>query len=342
MAKRDYYEVLGVPRTATADEIRKAYRKLARQYHPDVNKSPEAPTKFTEVQEAYDALSDEQKRKLYDQYGHAEPRPAGAGAGGPGTGAHYNWSGVGGPGGRMDIDAEDLSSMFEAFFGSRGGEAGGFGVGMGGVSGMGGGSGRGRAKRSRARQPEPEAEAVEHEITVPFMTAAKGGSEQLRISVDGKTRTLDVTIPKGIADGARLRVRGGADGADVILRIRVGEHPLFRRSEARGGKAEGLDLYLDLPLTIAEATLGATVSVPTFGGRVELTIPPGSASGRKLRLRGRGLEDAKANKGDLYAILRVVAPDGQRLSAEEAAALTRIAEKFPGPRTGPEWTAGAA
>lgn len=338
MAKRDYYEVLGVPRTATADEIRNAYRKLARQFHPDVNKSPEAPKRFTEVQEAYDTLSDEPKRKLYDQYGHADPRAAAAGAG-PG-GAHYSWTGAGSPGGRMDIDSEDLSSMFEAFFGGRGGEGFGVGPGVGGMGGMGGGASRAKARRAKPRQPEPQ--TIEHEITIPFMTAAKGGSEQLRISVDGKTRTLDVTIPRGIADGARLRVRGGADGADVILRIKVGEHPLFRRSESRGGKAEGLDLFLDLPLTIAEATLGATVSVPTLDARVELTVPPGSASGRKLRLRARGLEDAKANKGDLYAVVKIVAPDGQRLDADETATLKRIADKFPSPRAGPEWTAGAA
>src|SRR5262249_17289420 len=161
----------------------------------------------------------------------------------------------------------------------------------------------------------------EHEITVPFMTAAKGGSEQLRVSVDGKTRTLDVTIPRGIGDGARLRVRGGADGADVILRIKVGEHALFRRSGARGGKAEGLDLDLDVALSIAEATLGATVGAPTLDGRVELTVPPGSASGRKLRLRSRGLEDPKGAQGDWYAVVRIVAPDGQRLEADEAATL---------------------
>src|SRR5438045_2762408 len=118
MAKRDYYEVLGVARTASADEIRKAYRTLARQLHPDVNKSPDAQKKFTEVQAAYDILSDEQKRKMYDQFGHAEPRAAGAGAGGPGgAGAHYTWTNVGGGGAGVDMDMEDLGSMFEAFFG---------------------------------------------------------------------------------------------------------------------------------------------------------------------------------------------------------------------------------
>lgn len=322
MAKRDYYEVLGVRRGATQEEIRKAYRKLARQYHPDVNKSPEAPRRFTEVQEAYDVLSDEQKRRVYDQVGHAEPRTAAGGPGGP----HYAWGT--GPGARMDVDAEDLSSMFEAFFGGGRGD---FGMGFGGMG--------GRARSRRSRAAEPVARAVEHELLVPFMTAAKGGTETLRLTTDGKARTIDVRIPKGVADGTRLRVR--AEGQEVILRIKVGEHPLFRRSEARNAPASGLDLYLDLPLTIAEATLGATVTVPTLEGSVEVTVPPGSASGRKLRLRGRGIEDAQGAKGDLYAVVKIVPPDGERLSAEERAALRGIAERFPNPRGGQDWPAGA-
>jgi curved DNA-binding protein len=324
MAKRDYYEVLGVARTATADDIRKAYRKLARQYHPDVNKSPDAAKKFTEVQEAYDVLSDDSRRRTYDEVGHAPEPRAGAGAGG----GHYPWTNAAGHG--AEVDTEDLSSMFDAFFGGRGQDFG-----------MGGMGGRARTKRGRARaQPEPQP-PPEHELEVTFLTAVRGGNERLRLSADGKVRTIDVTIPQGVTNGARLRVRGGSGAGDLILRIKVGEHPLFRRTEVRGVGAEGLDLYLDLPLSIAEATLGATVAVPTLNGTIELTVPPGSASGRKLRLRGRGVEDAKGAKGDLYAILKIVPPEGGRLSADDAAALRRIAGTS-SPRTGPEWPTGAA
>jgi len=328
MAKPDYYQVLGVARTATADEIRKAYRKLARQFHPDVNKSADASKKFNEVQEAYDILSDEPKRKMYDQVGHADFRPQGAGGGAP----HYTWSNVGGGGARNEVDSEDLGSMFEAFFGGRGGNFGG-----GGMGGMGGGRGRAGRRPGRATSPA-ESPPVETQLDVAFMTAVKGGTERLRIDAGGKVSTIDVTIPKGIADGGRLRVKGGGGIGDVILKVRIGEHPLFRRTESRGvGGAQGLDLYLDLPLTIAEATLGATVPVPTLDGTLELTVPPGTASGRKLRLRGRGIEDAKGVKGDLYAIAKIAPPDGRSLTPEEAAALRGIAARFPGPRAGHDW-----
>jgi curved DNA-binding protein len=327
MAKRDYYSVLGVPRTASADDIRKAYRKLARELHPDVNKSADAQKKFTEVQEAYDALSDEQKRRNYDQFGHVEPRPAGAGGGGgPAGGPHYTWTNVGGQGG-AEVDMEDLGSMFEAFFGNRGGP-GMWGMGGGGFGSAARGS---RARRARPRvEPEPEP-AVEHELSITFMTAAKGGKETLRLIEDGQTRTVEVTIPRGIAEGARLRV------GDVVLKVRIGHHPLLRRSEAKGGPETGLDVYLDLPLTVAEATLGAKVTVPTLEGTVELSIPPGTSSGRKLRVRGQGVQEAKGTRGDLYAITRVVVPDGATLAPEDAEALRRISERTPPPRAGDEW-----
>lgn len=309
MAKRDYYDVLGVTKSASADDIRRAYRKLARQYHPDVNKSPDAQKKFTEVQEAYDVLSDAAKRKAYDQFGHAaESRAAGGGGGPGGGGPHYQWSTTGGA--RVDMD--DLGSMFDAFFG-----------------GMGGGrsqAGRGtRARRARPMEPEDEPQpAAEYDLSITFMTAVKGGKEPFRLEQDGKTRTIEVNVPKGVVDGAKLRVRGAAGGADLILRVRVGEHPVFRRTEVKGVGNQGLDLYLDLPLNLAEATLGATIPVPTLEGQVELTIPEGTPSGRKLRLKGKGIEDAQGKKGDLYVITRIVPPRGGELSSEEAEVLRRL------------------
>lgn len=320
MAKRDYYEVLGVGRSASAEDIRKAYRKLARQFHPDVNKSADAGKRFQEVQEAYDALSDEQKRRTYDQFGHVEPRQAGAGAPG-GGGAHYTWSNVGGQGpGGVEMDMEDLGSMFEAFFGGQQQGAG---------PGFAGAGGRGKTRRARPR-PEPQP-ADEHDLNVSFLTAARGGTERLRLIENGQTRTIEVTIPKGIPDGARLRV------GEVVLKVRVGHHPLFRRSEQPGQSEQGLDLYLELPLTIAEATLGGRVTLPTLEEMVELGVPPGTPSGRKLRLRGKGLSDAKGIRGDFYAISRLIVPDGSELPPEDAAVLQRIASMGADPRDGAQW-----
>jgi curved DNA-binding protein len=324
MAKRDYYDVLGVSKAATADDIRKAYRKLARQFHPDVNKAADAAKRFNEVQEAYDVLADEQKRRAYDQFGHAGPGFSSAGAATGGR-PHYSWSNVGGGVHAPDMDMDDLSSMFEAFFGGQQ-------PGVGGMGGMGGARG-GKARRARP-QPQPQRESLEHELEITFMTAARGGTEQLRLQQpDGKSRTIEVRIPKGTPDSTRLRVRAGADGPDIILRIKVGPHPIFRRTE-QGAGPQGLDLYLDLPLTIAEATLGTSVSVPTLDGSVELKIPPGSASGRKLRVKGQGLEDDKGTRGDLYAVIKIVPPTAN-LTDKEAELLRAIAAKSPSPRA--EW-----
>src|SRR5262249_50877506 len=161
------------------------------------------------------------KRKSYDQFGHAEPRAAGPGNGG----MHYGWSP--GPGGRSDVDVEDLSSMFDAFFGGRG-------------EGFAGAGRKRRTGRSRVEEQAPP--RAEHTIDITFMTAVRGGTESLRMDMGGKSRSLDVTIPKGITSGSKLRVRGGADGGDLILTVRVGGHPVFRRAEV-AGLPEGLDLY---------------------------------------------------------------------------------------------------
>lgn len=318
MSKRDYYEVLGVGKSASADDIRRAYRKLARQYHPDVNKAPDAQKKFTEVQEAYDVLSDVAKRKSYDQFGHAAEARASAPGGGGAGGPQYQWSNAGGT---MDMD--DLGSMFDAFFGGMGGK-------------QGAGPRGSKARRARPQREEPEsAPSQEHDLPITFMTAVKGGKEPVRFDQDGRTRTIEVNVPRGVAEGAKLRIKGAADGQDLILKVRIGDHPVFRRTEVKGQGDQGLDLYLDLPLDLSEATLGATVPVPTLDGRVELTIPPGTPSGRKLRLKGKGIEDVQGRKGDLYVITRIVPPTGGELSSEEADALRRLCARFPGVR--PDW-----
>ncbi|MGH7244366.1 MAG: DnaJ C-terminal domain-containing protein [Phycisphaerales bacterium] len=318
MSEKDLYSVLGVAKTASDDEIKKAYRKLARQYHPDVNKAPDAGAKFTEAQEAYDILSDEKKRRYYDQFG-VVPGSAAADAGTPGHGPRTPWEG----GQRvradqMDMDPEELGSMFETFFG--GGRArdpfGGspFGGGGGGGNAAGGRGARGRAQRTV--EPEP----LEHDLFLTFLGAAKGGAEELKLNFDGKARTIEVNIPAGVRDKQQLRMRKGAGDRDLVLNIRVGGHPTFRRED-------GNDISLELNLSVSDAILGATVSVPTLDSAVELRVPPGTSSGAKLRLRGKGIQPAKGDAGDLYAIVRVLVPKPDLLSDAEKQAIREIGAK---------------
>lgn len=315
MSDKDLYSVLGVARGASDDEIKKAYRKLARQYHPDVNKSPDAGAKFSQVQEAYDVLSDEKKRRYYDQFG-VVPGSAAAEAGTAGAGPRTPWEG----GQRvrvdqMDMDPEELGSMFETFFGGRRGQDP-FG---GGPFGGGSRAGSGRSARAgsqRAVEPEP----LEHELFLTFMGAARGGTEDLKLNFDGRARTIEVNIPAGVRDRQQLRMRKGAGDRDLVLNIRVGGHPVFRREE-------GNDLSLELALTISEAILGATVSVPTLDGSVELRVPPGTSSGAKLRLRGKGIQPAKGEPGDLYATVRVLVPKADLLSEPEKQVIRDIGAK---------------
>lgn len=311
MAERDYYEVLGVKRSASQEEIRAAYRKLAREFHPDVNKSPDAQEKFAEVQSAYDVLGEPDKRAQYDRFGRAGAAQA-AGAGG---GGHYSWSNVGGRGGGgADFDLDDMGSVFESLFGGGGG----------------GGSRSGRTQRGRARErARPTAQA---ELDVSFTTMARGGTERVPVRRSGKATTIEVSIPKAIVDGTKLRVPGGSGEPDLILTIRIGKHPLFRREGV-------LDLEIDLPLTYAEAALGKEVGVPTLEGEVFITVPAGTKSGKRLRLRGRGLTDPKGTSGDLFAVVQIVPPPAGALSDDDRAALERLGGLGPGPRTSPPWPA---
>lgn len=307
MAKRDYYDVLGVARDASAEDIKKAYRKLARVHHPDVSKAPDAQARFTEIQEAYATLSDESKRAQYDRFGHA------------GVGAKSWQPGQGGGGTRVEYDVEDLGSVFDAFFGGGGGQDpfGGF---------------RSKRGRAQARPRSAPRRELERELAVSFEVAARGGKETLRLSHDGQSRSIEVTIPKGVSDGAKLRIRnalGEDDPTDLILRITVGKHPLFKR--------DGLDLTLDLPVTMGEAIFGAKVLVPTLGKPVELTVPAGTNGGSRLRLRGRGIEDAKGKTGDLYAVVRVQVPKGSALDDETREVIERVSESQGDVRSGPGW-----
>jgi DnaJ-class molecular chaperone len=275
---RDYYEVLGVARTASEDEIKKAYRKLARQYHPDRNPGDkQAEAHFKEVQEAYDVLGDKSKRAQYDRGGFA----AMGGAGGPGAGGGpFRWStSGGGPGFEFEgINPEDLASIFGAF-GGGGGDAGDpFGR-----------RGRGRSRRTSTRPPE----TAEAEVNIPFLTAALGGTVSL--SVDG--RQIDLKVPVGATEGKKLRLGGqGPGGGDLIVRLKIEPHPYFRR--------EGNDVVLDVPLSVAEAVLGTKVDVPTLDDtKLTVKVPAGTSSGSRLRLRGKGIAG-----GDQFIEIKIVVP----------------------------------
>ncbi len=323
MDDRDYYATLEVDRKATAEEIRKAYRRLARKCHPDVNKSPDAATRFAAVQEAYDVLSDAAKRKAYDQFGRDGVKV------GQGPGGFGGWDVGFGRGG-----VDDLSSIFEEMFGGAGP------FGGGGPFGRSTSSGARRSTAREARRPRAEPSSrgadVRETLQVSFMTAALGGKEELRRSApgSGSGKTISVKIPAGIESGTQLRVKGaGAPGdppSDLILTVQVGEHPYFRR--------QGLDLYIDVPITIAEAALGTKVDVPLLEGSVEIAVPPGTGSGQKLRVRGKGVRDPLGRQGDYYAVVQIAAPRG--LSARGREILGDLQGELQNPRDSAPWVPG--
>jgi curved DNA-binding protein len=310
----DYYKTLGVKRDATAAEIQKAYRDLARKYHPDLNPNDKkAKEKFQKVQSAFDVLNDEKKRKMYDQFGPGFENMSGAsgGGGGPRDGS-YTWSGQMPEG----FEGIDISQLFGGGFdpaaagggGSRGG--GGFAdifeqLRRGG-GGAGGGTGRGKGRRGRAAPVEGS--DFHSEIRVSFQTAVLGGTTDLALDRAGKHETISVKIPPGIADGGKIRLRGqgdpgvnGGPPGDIILTIHVAPHPHFTRSGDR--------LDMKLPLTLAESVLGAKVDVPTPYGMIALRIPPRTSSGARLRIKGHGVRHADGTSGDLYAEVQIMLPE---------------------------------
>ena len=265
---RDPYEVLGVSRTASDEEIKKAYRKLAAKHHPDRNPGDKAAeATFKEVSGAYELLSDADKRKQFDRFGHAAGQ-----AGFPGGG--------GGP----QMDPQAAEELFRTMFGG-GGPGAGFDLG----DLLGGGKRRGGGRR---RSPPPP-EEISGEVTVPFETAVTGGS--VGIAVGG--REIDVRVPAGISEGKRLRVPASATGsADLLLTVKIAPHPFFKR--------DGNDLLLEVPVSVSEAVLGTRVEVPTVTDeRLTVRIPPGTSSGARVRLAGKGVAG-----GDQYLTVKVVAP----------------------------------
>ncbi len=307
MEFKDYYATLGLQRSATQDEIKRAYRKLARKYHPDVSKEADAEAHFKEVAEAYEALGDPEKRAAYDEVGTRYQRgqefkpPPGWDSGFEFSGAQFG-----------DGEAFDHSAFFEALFGRA----------------------RGGTHGPRA-QPGMAGQDHHAKVMIDLLDAYRGAKRTISLhmpemdatgQVAMRERQLDVNIPKGIRAGQHLRLAGqggpgmgGGPAGDLYLEIEFRPHPMFR--------LDGRDVFLDLPVTPWEAALGATVATPTPDGSVQLSIPPGSSSGRKLRLKGKGLPGK--TPGDMYVVLGIAVPPADSDAAKSAyAALEKAAAGF--------------
>jgi DnaJ-class molecular chaperone len=322
MAKRDYYDVLGVPRSASEKDIRQAYRKLARQYHPDLNPNDkQAETRFKEIGQAYEVLSDAEKRKSYDRWGHdfekiEQARKAGAGTGAPGSSGPfgaggyssgpYTWTNTGGSSGfgggsTGTIDDEGLGSLFDQILG---------------------GMGRGGARRGGPAKGED----YDHPVSLSLEEAFNGTTRLIQITpASGVPQTIEAKIPPGVADGQRVRIAGkggpgigGGTAGDLYLLVSIKPHPRFVR--------DGDDLTVTVDVPLYTAVLGGEVLVPTVkGSRLALRIGPETEGGQRIRLAGQGMPKAGGARGDLYAEVRIVIPsklsDRERELFEELAAL---------------------
>jgi curved DNA-binding protein len=309
MKFKDYYQTLGVPRDATQEDIKKAYRRLARKYHPDVSKEAHAETHFKEVGEAYEVLKDPEKRSAYDQFGNQwkagqDFRPP------PNWDKGFEFRGGG------FTNAGDFSDFFESLFG------------------------RSDPWRGTQRESGFSMRGEDHDtkIAVSLEESYRGATRTITLrspKIDGSgqvttsTRNLNVRIPKGVIEGQRIRLsgqgspgRGRGTSGDLYLEIIFEPHHLYR--------ADGRDIYLDLPVTPWEAGLGGRITVPTLGGKVDLKIPSGAQSGQKLRLRGKGLPGKPS--GDLYVVLKIVTPKPKTASDREL--YEKMAREMPmNPRT---------
>jgi curved DNA-binding protein len=289
MKYKDYYKILGLARGASDEEVKKAYRKLARRYHPDVSKEPNSKEKFQEVSEAYETLRDKEKRAAYDSLGSFRPgqdfRPP------------PDWFDRFGAGRREDLHGVDLGELFESM----------------GIF--------GRAQR-RSRGAFP---GEDYEVPVRLTLEEASRGTERTVQLDG--RSFTARIPRGATDGLRLRLPGkggpgmnGGPPGDLYLQIALEPHALFR--------ASGHDLDIEVPLSPWEAALGAEVEVPTLGGRVTMKVPPGSKAGQRLRLAGKGLPKPGGGAGDLYAVLSIAVPGSLTESEKRLYEELRQASRF--------------
>ncbi len=328
---KDYYEILGVSREASQDDINKAYRKLARKYHPDVNPEPEGEEKFKEINEAYEVLKDPEKRKRYDSLGSDwdsgqdfRPPP------GWGEGGHFEFftdmggHGMGGQGAGFQTFGESgFSDFFDMLFGREGFSS--FG-----------GAGRGRQRSpfqqaQTSRSFRARGQDVEAEMEISLEEAYRGGKRNIELQVQEpneygqitpRRKKLDVKIPPGTRDGTRIRLSGqggqgmgGGDAGDLYIRVRLRPHPRFKVNE--------YDIECELPITPWEAALGAQVKAPTLDGPVTVNVPAGVSSGQKLRLQGKGLTKKGGARGNQYILLKIAVP--KTLSPDEREAFEKLA-----------------
>lgn len=328
---KDYYQILGVPRSASDDEIKKSYRRLAKQYHPDVNKgSKEAEERFKDISESYNVLSDAKQRKQYDMFGQAGPGynptgqggagwPGGAGAWSSDDGQSYSYTSGGAP------DVGDLGDIFGDLFGLGGFRR----------SARGRGTGQSRARPSWSPDEQNYADVnipqngsdASATVEVDFMEALHGTQSNISIQRGNKTEKIQVKIPAGVDNGSRVRIAGkgnpginGGKNGDLYLIIQVTPHPEFWR--------EGADIYIDVPITIYTASLGGTIEVPTISGSAKMKIPAGTHSGQRFRLPGKGAPIlGKKGTGDQYAVIQISPPT--HLDNEAKTALEGLAQSHP-------------
>ena len=317
---RDPYEVLGVQRSASAAEIKSAFRKLAKKHHPDANKNdPKSAGRFAEVNSANEILGDEDKRKQFDRGeidAEGKPRfqgfPGGGGAraGGPGGGFEYSFRNAGGGGAAGGAGFEDiLNSMFGGMGGARSG------------------AGARGFEQEAAFGPDLDVSVA---MSVSLEESVHGGEKRVRLPTG---KELNVRIPKGVTAGQQIRLKGQGETApghppgDLLITLSISPHHLF--------KVDGQDLRVDLPITLYEAVLGGKVRVPTLDGAVDLSVPKNTSSGRTFRLKGKGLPKAKGASGDLFITLRIMLPDGA--DAELEALMQKWQSQHPyNPRSGIE------
>ncbi len=317
---RDFYETLGVTRSATEDEIKRAYRKLAKQYHPDRNPDDAASeAKFKEVQEAHQTLGDPKKRAEYDQFGAAG---VGQWQTGPQGQRVYQWAGG------SSVGADDLEDLFSAF-GGGGQHASIFDQFFGGSGGR------------RSAPPRPQrGRDEEREVSLSFEQAVHGATLTVRLGGAGGPQELEVKIPPGVSHGQKIRVAGRIPGrhnsppGDLLLRCTVRPHAYFTR--------RGDDIYIDVPVSVEEAVLGAKIEVPSLDGRLTVTLPAGTPSGAKMRLAGHGVrKHGSDQRGDEYVVIRIVPP--KTLSDEQRRLFERIREQHAfDPRIGSPWNSRSA